>query len=667
LPGQAGKGAGAMRLNKLIRKKRQRPTGKTAKSIISGKSLKSILSALIRNKKTYTAYNNFRKELFAELAPADSKTILYLLPWLISVNHPKCPGYIANLKRPFRVYGVESLKGIRGKEKDFKKQFEIKQRASLLRHAQDTYVIPGIYTIGSVGSVSQTSGSDCDIWVCIDRQQFDKTAWRQLNQKINLIKDWMDINCKMPVFFFISDIGAIRECRFGSVDEESSGSTQQKVLKEEFYRTCMIICGRIPLWWLCYHSDGQLDYREALEVIGDEDFGEYDLVDFGDIERIEKSEYFGAALWQFKKSLSRPLKSIIKMSLLKMLLDAPDESLMCHRFRKKVMTAPDGRFPDFSVFTMESIADDYRVNRPDLLKFLIECLYIRCEYNPYNRTQTLKNKLAGPFFKPFKLSSERQAVLRKSASWKFSAQVELGDNLFKLMIELYREISASRKGIQGESDKRDLTILGRKIAAFYAKKKYKVPILQKPTGTLNISNPSLSLRKNKWFAHCGKDTSRPLCSSPEITYNIAFIVWNGLFNPGQISMVPNMSDMTLREIVNLGIRIERIFETYEMAEIDYTGYLSDEYVDKLFVIAGLEKTPWFKEKLDLRVVYMNCWGELFARHFKSHRAFEKFILESRKANPRLQTRFYIRRSSTTYEKIIERAKMILKPTIDPES
>jgi len=656
-----------MRLKKLIKKKRKAPARKRAKPDIDQKSLKPIQSSLTRNKKTFTAYNNFRKELFAELAPADSTTILFLLPWLISVNHPQCPGYIKDQKRPFRVYGVESLRGIRGLEKDFKKRFDIKKRDSLLTHTKDTYVIPGTYTIGSVGSVSQTSSSDCDMWVCIDRNQFDKTAWRQLNQKINLIKDWMDINCKMPVFFFISDIKAIRECRFGSVDEESSGSTQQRVLKEEFYRTCMVICGKIPLWWLSYHPGLTVDYHDALAVIQDEDFGEYDLVDFGDIERIEKNEYFGAALWQFKKSLSRPLKSIIKMSLLKMLLDAPDESLMCHRFREQVLTAKDGNFPDFSVFTMESIAEDYKVNRPELLKFLIECLYIRCEYNPYNRNQPLKNRLAGPFFKPFKISNERQVVLRKSDTWKFSQQIELGDNLFKLMIELYREISASQKGIHGESDKRDLTILGRKIAAFYSKKKYKVPILQKPTGTLNISNPSLGLRDNKWFVFSGKDTSRPLCSSPEITFNIAFIVWNGLFNPGQISMVPNMSDITLREIVNLGIRMERIFETYEMAEIDYTGYLSSEYVEKLFVIAGLEKTPWFKEKLDLRVVYMNCWGELFARHFRSHSAFEKFILACRRENPRLQVRFYIRRSNTTYEKIIERAKMILKPAIDPES
>ncbi|MCP3955086.1 MAG: hypothetical protein GY697_23125, partial [Desulfobacterales bacterium] len=382
-----------MRFKKLIGKKRQKTLEAQSNPENSGKSRKTIQSVLTRNKRTFTAYNTFRKELFAELAPADSNTILYLLPWLISVNHPQCPGYIADQKRPFRIYGVESLKGIRGLEKQFKKRFDIKSGGSLMKHDRDTYVIPGIYSIGSIGSVSQTSGSDCDMWVCIDRDQFDRTAWRQLNQKINLIKDWMDLNCKIPVFFFISDITAIRECRFGSVDEESSGSTQQKVLKEEFYRTCMVICGKIPLWWLSYFPGRQVDYNDAREVIKDEDFGEYDLVDFGDIERIEKSEYFGAALWQFKKSLSRPLKSIIKMSLLKMLLDAPDERLMCHRFRERVLTADKGLFPDFSVFTMEAIAADFKENRPDLLTFLIECLYIRCEYNPYNRNQPSKNKL----------------------------------------------------------------------------------------------------------------------------------------------------------------------------------------------------------------------------------------------------------------------------------
>jgi len=293
--------------------------------------LKKVLS---RNRKVYIEYNEFRKKMFSELAPEESETILYLLPWLLSINQPECPGYIPDIKRPFRVYNIDSNKEIRKLEKDFKGMFGVQRNGTLLRLDSEYYLIQGLYTIGSVGSVSQTSISDCDIWVCIEKDEFDELAWVQINQKINLIKDWMDESLKMPVYFFVSDVAAIRECRFGNLDSESSGSTQKNVLKEEFYRTCMVICGKLPLWWLCYDKNIGIDYADALSVTDDEDFWEYDLIDFGDIEKIEKEEYFGAALWQFHKSLSHPLKSIIKIALLQMLLNARHDRLLCHQLRE---------------------------------------------------------------------------------------------------------------------------------------------------------------------------------------------------------------------------------------------------------------------------------------------------------------------------------------------
>jgi adenylate cyclase len=58
------------------------------------------------NKKVYSAYNNFRKDIFIGLAPKDGESILYLLPWMLSVNDPAVPGFVANLKRSIAVYGA---------------------------------------------------------------------------------------------------------------------------------------------------------------------------------------------------------------------------------------------------------------------------------------------------------------------------------------------------------------------------------------------------------------------------------------------------------------------------------------------------------------------------------------------------------------------------------
>ncbi|MBW1758982.1 MAG: hypothetical protein JRI88_01430 [Deltaproteobacteria bacterium] len=130
---------------------------------------------LARNKKIYIKYNRFRKQVFSELAPKESETILYLLPWLLSINHPACPGYIADLERPFRVFNIDNENVIRKREPVFKQIFGIKRKKSFLTPSSKYYLIQGLYTIGSIGTVSQTSHSDCDIWVCFDKKKFNKT------------------------------------------------------------------------------------------------------------------------------------------------------------------------------------------------------------------------------------------------------------------------------------------------------------------------------------------------------------------------------------------------------------------------------------------------------------------------------------------------------------
>ena len=127
-----------------------------------------IRRVLTRNKKLYLEYNEFRKAMFCELSPDAGEAILYLLPWLLSINDPACPGYVENIKQPFRVYNIEASDEIRQREKKFKKMFSVKKRGTLVKPGSKRFLIQGLYTIGSVGTVSQTSGSDCDIWVCFN-------------------------------------------------------------------------------------------------------------------------------------------------------------------------------------------------------------------------------------------------------------------------------------------------------------------------------------------------------------------------------------------------------------------------------------------------------------------------------------------------------------------
>jgi adenylate cyclase, class 1 len=615
-----------------------------------------------RNKAAFLRYNEFRRQIVGELAPKECEAVFYLLPWLLSINHPACPGYVENLKRPFMVYSVDYSREIRKKEKKFKKMFGVESNTSLLKQLGTPNIIQGLYTIGSVGTVSQTSISDCDIWVCIEKKSFTKTGWRQLNEKINLVKDWLDLNIKIPVYFFISDVEAIREGRFGSVDEESSGSTQKNVLKEEFYRTCILICGKVPLWWLCFDSKGPVDYEQAKIAMEKEQLGDYDIIDFGNLERVDQEEYFGSALWQFHKSLTRPLKSIIKMILLKMLLDAPHEALLCHRFRERVLTGKTEQ--DYSLFTMEAVFEHLKSWDEKTLAFLNECFYLRCDIDPYNRKQVQKNRLANQFLKSFPIKKHVRDRLRKYNTWEAGAQIELGNDLFKLLLKIYQDISKAHGGAVSESDKHDLTILGMKISACCLNKKNKISVLHKPTGFLNLPTITLALEKKTWKVFPGNNFKLALSASTDIIAVTAFVVWNNLFSEGSIRMRPNPSDITLQEVNNLFRRIRDFFGTYDFLEIPFSFYLKKEHILKLLVIVGFDQSPWEKGSSEFNVVYMNNWGELFVNSFGSYDSFSTFLKETHRKGTSLEKSYYVRRNSTSYEKIIERTKNIVMESIE---
>jgi adenylate cyclase class 1 len=612
---------------------------------------------LARNKRRFSAYNTFRHQIFHELAPKEAETTLYLLPWLLSVNEPGCPGYLPKLKTRFRVAEIDYIKDIREKEKGFKKTFKVRKQGTLLKPGRAYAPIQGLYTIGSVGSVGQTSTSDIDIWVCVDKNDFDMTVWRQLSEKLNLIKDWLDEKIKMPVYFFITEINAIRECRFGSLDAESSGTTQQQVLKEEFYRTCMVICGKTPLWWLCYDANQSVDYHQVLETIKNDGYWEYDLVDLGDIESVDKKEYFGSALWLFNKSLSRPLKSIIKLNLLKCLLEAPEERLLCHLLREKVMQTPENDIlPDFSVFTVTKILEHYGDKDPALTTFLTECYYMLSEINPYDKRHRVKNKLAGEFLKKYPIERNRQTNLRKANDWHFKEQLEFGTRLFQLLLRIYREISAGAAGAASESDQRDLTILSRKIAAFYFKKNHKIPVVHTVTGELNVTNLTLHLNKDVWQVFCGYDESTPVIWSTNVVYVIAFIVWNGLFESNDIHMRPNSSSVTLQEVVNLATRLRNVFGTRGTQDIDFATYLKKEFINRVMVVVDFEASPWYSDASDYSLIYTNCWGEMFVRRLDRTRDFNAFLTELTGDGHDVDLSYYVQRNTASFEKLIERAK-----------
>ena len=106
-------------------------------------------------------------------------------------------------------------------------------------------------------------------------------------------------------------------------------------------------------------------------------------------------------------------------------------------------------------------------------------------------------------------------------------------------MKMYKEVTAKYTGIASEIDKQDLKVLGRKILVSYQYKPKKISVLHKPTGQLNLSDLIISLDDNRWTISSGNDKSRLLISSRDIIFNLAFLIWNDLFDMGRILLVGN--------------------------------------------------------------------------------------------------------------------------------
>jgi adenylate cyclase class 1 len=613
------------------------------------------IDTFLQNKKAYLTYNNFRRRIFSELAAQDSEVILYMLPWMLCINDPDIPGYIPDLEIPILVHGIGNDPDIRKRESGFIKILKIDKPLSVEAPSSGFLQIHGIYTIGSTGTISQTSSSDCDIWICVDRKDFSEIQFQQLIQKTNLIKDWLDIHLKIPVYFFICDVNDIRISNFGNVCQESAGSTQKDTLKEEFYRTTIMIAGKIPLWWLCFEPNREIDYSEFLSQFSRGDFGDDDCLDLGRIDAVKSEEYFGAALWQFNKALTDPLKSIGKMLLLEMLLASPKHELLCHQFRNAILTqVKDPNLIDPSMFTMAAILKFNEDLDRETFDFIKVCFYLRYEFKLHIK-MTMKEIVGKNIFKHHPIPRSEIDRLNTFSTWPLHEQIDFGQKVFGLLVKIYKRISMIGKDAVSSVNPKDMNIIGRKLSAYLEKKPNKISVFHRTTRTLNIPNLTITFDGKKIWT-VATQGSPGIVSSPDIVYCLTYLIWNGIYHSSVVKMTPNATSITLLEINSLAERIRGIFGAHDVSNIDFDNFMEPEKVTKMLIVVSFEGHSQSKDVNDFCVIYKSHWGELFLHRFSSPAQFQDFVQKSGDKFHQTEIDYYVQRNSLYYEKIIERTK-----------
>ncbi|NDV25433.1 class I adenylate cyclase [Desulfovibrio sp. JC010] len=493
--------------------------------------------------------------------------------------------------------------------------------------------IEAFMSIGSTGTIAQTPDSDLDCWVCCDFKGKPPESREKLGVKLKNIEKWALNEFGLELHFFIMDTREIRNNKFGLSDEESSGSAQSAILKEEFYRTALLLAGKPPLWWFTPPEAGEKTYeagRKKVSLLKGKDF----FVDLGNVPSIPVEEFFGASLWQIVKGIKSPFKAIMKFGLLELYTSDSRYSLLCEKLKKNIRQGTRSiRRVDPYMLLYRELADFYALrDHKDYIWLTAMSLRLKCGL-------TGEKGLAGAPSRPEEIElMEFTATLSgetpegavddfKDLS-DFSSVVELGRQVNQFMINTYMKVRGEQDKIPGISiTPEDLTRLGRVVFSAFAKRKDKILRLSLPgprTHFFNSINISRSEIGNLWQIHGeypdesgARNILTGIESGADLNSMLVWLALNGLFNQEmQVKTDMSAAPLRARELKKLFSDLMLFFPKKETFNVAIEETLNTERITRGFFIVNLCVPPESRKVQEVHFVYSTNWGEVFCRPLK---------------------------------------------------
>jgi adenylate cyclase class 1 len=316
--------------------------------------------------------NQQRIELTCQGLSDRQAKFIELLPLLFHENNSSLPGYI-NDATPAGISEYATEQSTIKIAKSFFKDYKITRRA---RRIMD---IHGMYFMGSSGSIAYNSKSDFDVWL-LHSTSLDADAIDLVQQKAYAIEQWADKDLNLEVHFFVFSAEEFKHGVQQGLSSESSGSAQHYLLLDEFYRSSLLIAGKIPTWWLVPPEHEQ-NYDAYIEELTRQDkIKPSDSIDFGAVADIPASEFFGAAVWQLYKSIDSPYKSLMKLLLMEVYAsEYPSISLLSKMFKDAVYQGVETLDDLDPYLMMYKKVEEYLMvrNQRERLELFRQCFYVK--------------------------------------------------------------------------------------------------------------------------------------------------------------------------------------------------------------------------------------------------------------------------------------------------
>jgi adenylate cyclase, class 1 len=438
------------------------------------------LELVENNKNKFMEFNKIKFQRFQQfVANTNTKKVINSIPFLMSINNKKFPGYIEG-DVPIGIANYEL-------DEETKRFIKGKYPAATVEISKHTHpFIQMLAIMGSIGTIAYNKKSDFDYWVCVDSRDVTKERLELFKKKVDAVQKWAASEIKLPVHIFINDVELVKQNVFAEDEEEALGSTVGAVLKDEFLRSSIIICGKIPFWWAVPQFVKDDEYNELYNKLPKE-IAENDFVDIGNLYEISKEDFLGAALFQIIKSLGNPFKSIIKIGLLEKYLTVTGESaLMSQKVKISVQRGNiDDTILDSYLMMFQEVFEFYssRIKEKALLEMLKKNLYLKIDpqLSKYvgikdNKNIPYKVIVMFQYAKAWQWNIDKITDLDNFDNWDFNKVMEFWDSVKKFMLLSYKNISEQFPALKLKKNvsDNDFLLLSRKLKTHFKREPEKI-------------------------------------------------------------------------------------------------------------------------------------------------------------------------------------------------
>jgi adenylate cyclase class 1 len=539
-----------------------------------------------------------------ELLPAQ-QNFIDLLPLLFHINHPMLPGFV-NTQTPAGIPGFVPGKRLLQIAKSISRSFEYKKRA------RRRYNIQGLYLMGSIGSVAHTAGSDFDVWLCHD-PALRPYAVEGLKSKAQRIEVWAR-SLGLEVHIFVMNVETFRRGERESLSHESSGTTQRRLLLEEFYRTGVLLAGRYPLWWLV-PPEQEANYQTYADTLLHKRFVDpLDCIDFGGLETISPDEFFGAAHWQLFKGIDSPYKTILKLLLTEAYSqEYPEVRWLCQEAKSAIYAGeenPDELDPYVLLYRR---LEQYLTTRRERqrLELARRCFYFksgqklsRCGKQPELRWQ---QKLMQRLTDEWHWRPQEIELLDAREQWKIDRVLEERNTLVRELSHSFRLLTDFARAYADESriDPEELSLLGRKLYTAMERRPGKIDSIN-PGISRNLQEERLSLHyvanekggAPAWYLYLGEvnssqaRVSTPVKSAPGLIELLTWCHLNGIIRYAtRISRHPTDCPVAEGELRSLLAALNSIYPEGGVSDVPIEQLAHQPYVLACTLFVNIGQDP----------------------------------------------------------------------------